>query len=98
MIFSGATLEIQRQQMMDQLEQQMILSRQQELANRGFDNFNRGAPPPEQVVADETLVASLVDMGFSRERAVRALQRANNDIEMATNFMLQDADANSNRQ
>ena len=48
----------------------------------------------EPVIAIEEYVTSLVDMGFSRERATLALQRANNNVEMATNFLLQEPEQN----
>ncbi|XP_077438772.1 ubiquitin-associated domain-containing protein 2 isoform X2 [Vanacampus margaritifer] len=112
----GATLDIQRQQRMDQLDQQLLLaqfnearanSRHQAQAgllqwNRFFPSLRRRrqAPPPAQTqpsappppldnsVAEEQ-VARLVEMGFSRLDALEALRASNNDINMATNFLLQ---------
>ncbi|XP_077352174.1 ubiquitin-associated domain-containing protein 2 isoform X2 [Festucalex cinctus] len=112
----GATLDIQRQQRMDQLDQQLLLaqfnearanSRHQAQAgllqwNRLFPSLRRrrqappqaqtrpSAPPPplDNSVAEEQ-VARLVEMGFSRLDALEALRASNNDINMATNFLLQ---------
>uniref|UniRef100_A0A3P8UWM4 UBA domain containing 2 n=1 Tax=Cynoglossus semilaevis TaxID=244447 RepID=A0A3P8UWM4_CYNSE len=102
----GATLDIQRQQRMDLLDQQLMLaqynetrrnSRQQHqagllqwtrlfpsLRHRGQNRFPTQPHPQVQ-----TQVARLVEMGFSRIDALEALRASNNDINMATNFLLQ---------
>uniref|UniRef100_A0A3B1IIT0 UBA domain containing 2 n=1 Tax=Astyanax mexicanus TaxID=7994 RepID=A0A3B1IIT0_ASTMX len=116
----GATLDIQRQQRMDMLDQQLLLSQlaqfrrnvqQQQQQQGGLLNWNRffpglrhrgqnrphGQPRPQQPpqphpldtpVAEEQ-VARLMEMGFSRVDAQEALRASNNDINMATNFLLQ---------
>ncbi|XP_027035088.1 ubiquitin-associated domain-containing protein 2 [Tachysurus fulvidraco] len=108
----GATLDIQRQQRMDMLDQQLLLSQlaqlrrnpqqpppQQQggLFNRFFpglrqrgQNLNHVQPhtPADTPVAEEQ-VARLMEMGFSRVDAQEALRASNNDINMATNFLLQ---------
>ncbi|XP_026165974.1 ubiquitin-associated domain-containing protein 2 [Mastacembelus armatus] len=119
----GATLDIQRQQRMDLLDQQLLLAqfnearrntRQQPQAGllqwtRLFPSLrhrgqNRTQIPPHlhaqtnqstqeplldnSPVAEEQ-VALLVEMGFSRTDALEALRASNNDINMATNFLLQ---------
>ncbi|XP_061546026.1 LOW QUALITY PROTEIN: ubiquitin-associated domain-containing protein 2 [Phycodurus eques] len=113
----GATLDIQRQQRMDQLDQQLLLAQFNEArANsrhqpqrtgllqwiRLFPSLRRrrqaspqaqtqpSAPPPplDNPVVEEQ-VARLVEMGFSRMDALEALRASNNDINMATNFLLQ---------
>ncbi|XP_030636253.1 ubiquitin-associated domain-containing protein 2 isoform X1 [Chanos chanos] len=108
----GATLDIQRQQRMDLLDQQLLLSQlaqfrrntQQPQAsllnwNRFFPSLrqrapNRPAAPPRPRPLDNTPVAEeqvarLMEMGFSRVDAQEALRASNNDINMATNFLLQ---------
>jgi len=55
--------------------------------------FNNGgtAPANVQPVAqppDEAVVTQLMDMGFPREEVVRALLRANNNVLVATNVLL----------
>ncbi|XP_048868640.1 ubiquitin-associated domain-containing protein 2 isoform X1 [Brienomyrus brachyistius] len=114
----GATLDIQRQQRMDMLDHQILLSQfaqmrrghQQQghlinwsrffpsLRHRG-QNENYAQPqqparasPPNLVdglPVSEEQVARLVEMGFSRLDALEALRASNNDINMATNFLLQ---------
>ncbi|XP_067373529.1 ubiquitin-associated domain-containing protein 2 isoform X1 [Channa argus] len=119
----GATLDIQRQQRMDLLDQQLLLAqynearrntRQQPQAwfsqwTRLFPSLrHRGQnrpqmqprpqaqthPPTQPPLLDnspvaEEQVARLVEMGFSRIDALEALRASNNDINMATNFLLQ---------
>uniref|UniRef100_A0A8C5GM11 UBA domain-containing protein n=1 Tax=Gouania willdenowi TaxID=441366 RepID=A0A8C5GM11_GOUWI len=108
----GATLDIQRQQRMDMLDQQLLLaqynearrnSRQQpqsgllqwtrlfpSLRHRG-QNRPPMQPHPQAQTQQTTQqpVARLVEMGFSRMDALEALRASNNDINMATNFLLQ---------
>ncbi|TWW78249.1 ubiquitin-associated domain-containing protein 2 isoform X1 [Takifugu rubripes] len=119
----GATLEIQRQQRMDLLDQQMLLAHYSEARRNprnqpqpGFLHWTRLFPslrhrghnrplaqplpqgqtpastqPPlldNSVIAEEQ-VARLVEMGFSRIDALEALRASNNDINVATNFLLQ---------
>ncbi|XP_053291982.1 ubiquitin-associated domain-containing protein 2 [Pleuronectes platessa] len=119
----GATLDIQRQQRMDMLDQQLLLAQYNE-ARRSvtqqpqggllqwtglFPSLRQRGPnrPPMQpqpqaqtqpstqpplldnVPVAEDQVALLVEMGFSRTDALEALRASNNDINMATNFLLQ---------
>ncbi|XP_068423248.1 ubiquitin-associated domain-containing protein 2 [Clinocottus analis] len=119
----GATLDIQRQQRMDILDQQLLLAQYNESTRinrqqpqsgllqwaRFFPSLRQRGPnrPPVQprpqaatqpstdsplldnspVVEEQ--VALLVEMGFSRTDALEALRASNNDINMATNFLLQ---------
>jgi hypothetical protein len=46
--------------------------------------------PPAQVVPDETLVNSLKDMGFPEDRCRQALIRTRNNINRATDLLLND--------
>ncbi|KAL1021736.1 hypothetical protein UPYG_G00017340 [Umbra pygmaea] len=143
----GATLDVQRQQRIDLLDQQMLLAqfnqarRNQRPAQGGLINWNRFFPslrqrrqnqppepqtrpspqqprpspqqprlstPPQQIQpsapplqleptappldippAAEEQVARLVEMGFSRLDAQEALRASNNDVNLATNFLLQ---------
>ncbi|XP_018925911.2 ubiquitin-associated domain-containing protein 2 isoform X2 [Cyprinus carpio] len=116
----GATLDIQRQQRMDMLDQQLLLSQlahlrrnaQQQQAQTGLLNWNRFfptlrhrgqnrhhegpqpqqppyIPPPDNTAVAEEQVARLMEMGFSRMDAQEALRASNNDINIATNFLLQ---------
>uniref|UniRef100_A0A3B4UZR2 UBA domain containing 2 n=1 Tax=Seriola dumerili TaxID=41447 RepID=A0A3B4UZR2_SERDU len=119
----GATLDIQRQQRMDLLDQQLLLAQYNEarrntrqqpqpgllqwtrlfpsLRHRGQNRPPMQPRPQAQTqpstqpplldnspVAEEQ-VARLVEMGFSRTDALEALRASNNDINMATNFLLQ---------
>lgn len=122
----GATLDIQRQQRMDMLDQQFLLAQYNEarrntrhqpqagllqwtrlfpsLRHRGQNRQPPMQPQPQTPpqthqstqpplldnshVAEEQ-VAMLVEMGFSRIDALEALRASNNDINMATNFLLQ---------
>ncbi|XP_032907197.1 ubiquitin-associated domain-containing protein 2 isoform X2 [Catharus ustulatus] len=47
----------------------------------------QGIPPPTEV--SEEQVARLMEMGFSRGDALEALRASNNDLNVATNFLLQ---------
>ncbi|XP_066516349.1 ubiquitin-associated domain-containing protein 2 isoform X2 [Hoplias malabaricus] len=114
----GATLDIQRQQRMDMMDQQLLLSQLAQLRRNaqhqqqvGLLNWNRFFPglrhrgqnrphvqphppqPPQPQPADtpvaEEQVARLMEMGFSRVDAQEALRASNNDINMATYFLLQ---------
>ncbi|XP_075056049.1 ubiquitin-associated domain-containing protein 2 [Mixophyes fleayi] len=103
----GATVDIQRQQRIELLDQQMMLSQISQLGRRrqdqgGMFGWNRlfqplrqqravnhaepQAPPPP---APEEQVAQLMEMGFSRADVLTALRASNNDINLATNFLLQ---------
>jgi hypothetical protein len=95
----GATLELQRLQHMERLEQQMMwaqLSRQVPQAaaaaaggvqNGGFGFF--GSRTRHQAVEpSEEQVQRLVEMGFMRERVVDALRASNNDTERAAGVLL----------
>ncbi|KAM9810176.1 ubiquitin-associated domain-containing protein 2 isoform 1-T1 [Syngnathus typhle] len=114
----GATLDIQRQQRMDQLDQELLLAQFNEARansrhqaqqtgllpwSRLFPSLRRRReappqaqtqpsapplPPSDNAVAEEQ-VARLVEMGFSRPDALAALRASNNDINIATNFLLQ---------
>lgn len=119
----GATLDIQRQQRMDMLDQQLLFAQYNEarrntrlqpqagllqwtrlfpsLRHRG-QNHPTAQPQPQGQAhastqpplldnspASEEQVARLVEMGFSRIDALEALRATNNDINMATNFLLQ---------
>ncbi|XP_074657779.1 ubiquitin-associated domain-containing protein 2-like [Tubulanus polymorphus] len=94
----GATLEIQRQQQMEHLEQQLTLQRAREYRNRGRVVHNNGIglfghqneeqpspPPPEHAVQ------LLVDMGFPRDSVLNALTMTHNDMNTAMNLLLQEA-------
>uniref|UniRef100_A0A671Z1B1 UBA domain containing 2 n=1 Tax=Sparus aurata TaxID=8175 RepID=A0A671Z1B1_SPAAU len=119
----GATLDIQRQQRMDMLDQQLLLAQYNEARRntrqqpqsglfqwtRFFPSLRRRGqnrppvqprpqaqtpPSTQQPLLDnspvaEEQVARLVEMGFSRIDALEALRASNNDINMATNFLLQ---------
>lgn len=109
----GATVDIQRQQRMELLDRQMLMSqfaqmRRQRQQQGGIINWNRLFPPlrhrrnanyqdnqqtehevlPTAEVSEDQ-VARLMEMGFSRVDALEALRASNNDINVATNFLLQ---------
>ncbi|KAL4220720.1 Ubiquitin-associated domain-containing protein 2 [Mactra antiquata] len=105
----GATIEIQRQEAMEHLEQQIMMrslqnNHQQPVQNNingpglfGFGNnndvdglrqrLNGEVNPPLEVSEDQ--VQRMVEMGFNQEQVRHALQMSNNDVSMATNFLLQ---------
>ncbi|XP_034970199.1 ubiquitin-associated domain-containing protein 2 [Zootoca vivipara] len=109
----GATVDIQRQQRMELLDRQILMSqfapmRHQRQQQGGMINWNRLFPtlrhrrnanyqdnhqteqevlPPAEV--SEEQVARLMEMGFSRLDALEALRASNNDLNVATNFLLQ---------
>ncbi|XP_067890336.1 ubiquitin-associated domain-containing protein 2 isoform X2 [Heterodontus francisci] len=109
----GATLDIQRQQRMELLDQQIMLAQLNQNNRRhrpqgGLINWNRLFPPlrnrflandqqqasgpnrPSTAApVSEEQVARLMEMGFSRVDAMEALRASNNDLNMATNFLLQ---------
>ncbi|KAM6178822.1 ubiquitin-associated domain-containing protein 2 [Rhynchocyon petersi] len=108
----GATVDIQRQQRMELLDRQLMLSqfaqvRRQRQQQGGIINWNRLFPPLRQrrnlnyqegqhseqasppLEVSEEQVARLMEMGFSRGDALEALRASNNDLNMATNFLLQ---------
>ncbi|XP_053163680.1 ubiquitin-associated domain-containing protein 2 isoform X1 [Hemicordylus capensis] len=109
----GATIDIQRQQRMELLDRQILMSqfahmRRQRQQQGGIINWNRLFPPllhrrnanyqdnrqtehevlPPAEVSEEQ-VARLMEMGFSRVDALEALRASNNDLNVATNFLLQ---------
>ncbi|KAG7279920.1 hypothetical protein CRUP_021553 [Coryphaenoides rupestris] len=92
----GATLDIQRQQRMDLLDQQLLLAEYNQARRHAQPQprHTHPSPPPQPSPLDhspaaEEQVARLVEMGFSRMDALEALRASNNDINMATNFLLQ---------
>ncbi|XP_045042663.1 ubiquitin-associated domain-containing protein 2 isoform X2 [Desmodus rotundus] len=109
----GATVDIQRQQRMEVLDRQLMLSqftqaRRQRQQQGGMINWNRLFPPLRQqqnvnyrdgqqsehqasppLEVSEEQVARLMEMGFSRGDALEALRASNNDLNVATNFLLQ---------
>uniref|UniRef100_A0A673UPV7 Ubiquitin-associated domain-containing protein 2 n=1 Tax=Suricata suricatta TaxID=37032 RepID=A0A673UPV7_SURSU len=108
----GATVDIQRQQRMEQLDRQLMLSQFAQVRRQrqqgGMINWNRLFPPLRQrrnvnyqdgrrseqqasppLEVSEEQVARLMEMGFSRGDALEALRASNNDLNVATNFLLQ---------
>ncbi|XP_061482563.1 ubiquitin-associated domain-containing protein 2 isoform X2 [Rhineura floridana] len=98
----GATVDIQRQQRMELLDRQILMSqfaqmRRQRQQQGGMINWNRLFPPLrhrhnanyQDNHQTEHEVARLMEMGFSRVDALEALRASNNDLNVATNFLLQ---------
>jgi uncharacterized UBP type Zn finger protein len=54
-------------------------------------NYNFQATPAT-AVASEDSISALTSMGFPREAVVQALRAANNDIQVATNILLDHRD------
>lgn len=79
--FDGATLDIQRQQHMDEMEQNLILESQSDLGSSGSIDAS------EQEIED--YVNELVEMGFDQQEAAQALRQAGNDIAQAAAFLLE---------
>lgn len=78
----AATLERQRIEEDDEIQRQMF--QQQLQRNIRFNGVRRVDPPPEG------LIQNLVGMGFAnRAEVIRALQEAENNVEVAANLLLQ---------
>jgi len=123
----GATLDIQRQEHMERIEQQILLQRSRDARqmrqNTGqgyaerlvgpemmwggpaaanemqqrrrafgnnFPNFNANTRETVNEEPSEENITFLTEMGFSREQVLRALNSTANDVEAATNLLLQD--------
>lgn len=126
----GATLDIQRQEQTERLEQQIILQRSRDsrqvrqntgqgyaerlvgpemswgnpaaangmqqqrrrLFGNNLPNFNANANARENIIQEpsEENITFLTEMGFSREQVLRALNSTANNVEAATNLLLQD--------
>jgi hypothetical protein len=52
--------------------------------NTGFQPYRMAAPPPPP----EEAIESLINLGFERDRVIRALQSRDNNVEAAANFLL----------
>ncbi|XP_010366824.1 ubiquitin-associated domain-containing protein 2 [Rhinopithecus roxellana] len=63
------------------------LRQRQNINYQGGRQSEPAAPPPLEV--SEEQVARLMEMGFSRGDALEALRASNNDLNVATNFLLQ---------
>jgi len=86
----GATLEIQRSQQMEALEQHFIQQQARMNVRRPPNQPFRpraqpAQPAPEPTEANITL---LIDMGFPRQQAIDALREAHNDLQTATAILL----------
>jgi len=88
----GATLELQRLQHVERLEQQMMwaqLARQaQPPAQNGGFNFFGTRQHAQAVEPPEEQVQRLVEMGFTRDRVVDALRTTSGDTEQAASLLL----------
>jgi len=77
------------------MEQQMLFARFREINDlnvsppRRHNDLNVNSTPPiPQTSTNAEHVTTLVEMGFDRQSVVRALQRSNNDMNLATNLLL----------
>lgn len=61
----------------------------QRRGGEGGGGFPPMAPPPP---APEEAIESLMNLGFERDRVIRALQSRDNNIEAAANFLLSGTD------
>jgi len=102
----GATLEIQRTQQAEAVEQQLLRARARQLhvpvggrqmrleelwnQNQGGRGVLRQPQAVPVVQPSPVLVQALTDMGFPRQRVEEALVRTNNDLDQATNILLND--------
>jgi len=98
----GATLEIQRTQQAEAMEQQLLRARArqfnvpvggrqmrlEELWNQGGRGDLRQPPAAAVVQPSPVMIQALTDMGFPRQRVEQALIRTNNDLDQATNILL----------
>jgi len=95
----GATLEIQRTQQAEAMEQQLMRARARQfnvpvggrqMRLEELWNQPRGGrgQPPAGVQPSPVMIQALTDMGFPRQRVEQALIRTNNDLDQATNLLL----------
>lgn len=96
----GATLSIQRQMRLDEIERAMIQNQIQarhRQIGRNFPAFfdTLGLQNPRQnnvnrpqVVLNEESITQLMDMGFGREEAINALTMSRNDVGGAAAMLL----------
>ncbi|KAI0214374.1 Ubiquitin-associated domain-containing protein 2 [Lamellibrachia satsuma] len=100
----GATLELQRQQHIEQLEQQLAWAQLQPRPPGGnpfgFGLFGNGderergepvRPAPVPTELPEEQIERMTEMGFERDNVLRALRVANNDPGVAINILLQES-------
>ncbi|XP_048746527.1 ubiquitin-associated domain-containing protein 2-like [Ostrea edulis] len=108
----GATLELQRQERMDEIEHQVLLQSMREQGppynpNQNgpglfeamndavpFEDYNQGLRQRNVPATDppsQEQIQQLVDMGFTEERVRRALLMSQNDLNTATNYLLQES-------
>jgi len=95
----GATLEIQRTQHAEAVEQQLLRARarqfnvggrQMRLDEMWGQGRNNRPAPAAPVQPSPGMVQALMDMGFSRQRVEQALIRSGNNLPEATNILLND--------
>jgi hypothetical protein len=95
----GATLEIQRTQQAEAIEQQLLRARHVPVGGRQMRleemrvraGGQQAGPAPAQAARpapSPVLVATLTDMGFPRDRVEEALRQTDNDVDQATNLLL----------
>jgi len=87
----GATLDIQRSQQMEALEQYQIQQQTRMNARRLPNQAFRQRIPQRPAVAPEPTEANITllgDMGFPRQQAIDALREAHNDLSTATSILL----------
>ncbi|KAF6031235.1 UBAC2 [Bugula neritina] len=92
----GATLELQRIEQEERLEQTMLLAniqqhRSQLLSNRIRDQRSQwsGAPPNLAQDPPDDLIQTLVGCGFTQERASEALRLNNSNLNLALDYLIQ---------
>ncbi|XP_046853777.1 ubiquitin-associated domain-containing protein 2-like [Xenia sp. Carnegie-2017] len=90
----GATLEIQRQIRMDEIDQRMLNLQQANLEMpSSFSELMNANRDPQQYQQPATEVSEeqiqrLIEMGFTRDAVFQALTLSNNNIAMAMNILL----------
>ncbi|XP_062521238.1 ubiquitin-associated domain-containing protein 2-like [Corticium candelabrum] len=102
---SGGTLQIQREQYLDEQERLLVQYSQQfqqvytnQRMNRRARQNNNHQPFPDGIgmgnststVVQEQQVQQLMEMGFTRQAATHALTQSNNNLEMAMNILVSD--------
>ena len=66
--------------------QQLTPQQQQQLLQHLFSPLQQQQQAPQ--APNEQTIQTLTSMGFSRESVIQALRRANNDVTVATNILL----------
>lgn len=86
----GATLQIQREQYLDDQERLMAVLSQRLHQRQPRQGDNQQLPAMTHQDVQEQQVQQLMEMGFTRQAATQALSSADNNLELAMNILVSD--------